>query len=64
LKLAKEKQQRVVEASALVGKLGIPAIKHACDLNGYHGGRPRIPLLPLDAEHQAEVARVMTDLRN
>jgi len=63
-KLAKEKQQRVVEPSALAGKLGIPAIKHACDLNGYYGGRPRIPLLPLDAEQQAEVARVMADLRN
>jgi 4-hydroxy-2-oxoglutarate aldolase len=63
--IAREKQQRVVEASKLVaGKLGIPAIKHACDLNGYYGGRPRIPLLPLDAEKQAEVARVMADLRN
>ncbi len=63
-RLAKEKQQRVVEASALVGKLGIPAIKHGCDLNGYYGGHPRIPLLPLGAEHQAEVARIMADLRD
>jgi dihydrodipicolinate synthase/N-acetylneuraminate lyase len=63
-KLAKEKQQRVVEASALMGELGIPGIKQACDLNGYYGGRPRTPLLPLDAEHQAKVARVMADLRN
>ena len=63
--LAKEKQQRVVEASTLVaGGLGIPGIKHACELNGYYGGRPRIPLLPLDAEQQAQVARVMADLRN
>ncbi|MBV8629999.1 MAG: dihydrodipicolinate synthase family protein [Silvibacterium sp.] len=64
-KIAREKQQRVTEASHIVGsKLGIPGIKHACDLNGYYGGRPRIPLLPLDAEQQAEVARVMSDLRN
>jgi 4-hydroxy-2-oxoglutarate aldolase len=64
-RLAQEKQQRVVEASTLVcGKLGIPAIKYACDLNGYYGGRPRIPLLPLDAERQGEVARVMANLRN
>ncbi|MGC2160876.1 MAG: dihydrodipicolinate synthase family protein [Silvibacterium sp.] len=63
--LAANKQQRVVEASATVlGKLGIPGIKHACDLNGYYGGRPRLPLLPLDAEQQAEVARIMADLRN
>jgi len=64
-KLAREKQRRVIEASKLVGgTLGIPGIKHACDLNGYYGGRPRIPLLTLDAERQAEVARVMLDLRN
>ncbi len=63
--LAASKQQRVVEASALVlGKFGIPGIKHACDLNGYYGGRPRLPLLPLDAAKQAEVARAMADLRN
>jgi dihydrodipicolinate synthase/N-acetylneuraminate lyase len=63
--LAASKQQRVVEASAIVvGKLGIPGVKHACDLNGYYGGRPRLPLLPLNAEQQAEVARLMSDLRN
>jgi 4-hydroxy-2-oxoglutarate aldolase len=64
-KIAREKQKRVVEASQVVGSnLGIPGIKYACDLNGYYGGRPRIPLLPLDAEQQAEVARAMADLRN
>lgn len=64
-KLAALKQERVIEASRIVGgKFGIPGIKHACDLNGYFGGRPRLPLLPLDGEQQAEVARVMDDLRN
>jgi 4-hydroxy-2-oxoglutarate aldolase len=64
-KLAAEKQHRIVQASEVVGgKYGIPGIKHACDLNGYYGGRPRIPLLPLNAEQQAEVARIMSDLRN
>jgi 4-hydroxy-2-oxoglutarate aldolase len=63
--LAAVKQQRVVEASAVVlGKYGIPGIKHACDLNGYYGGRPRLPLLPLDAGQQAEVGHLMADLRN
>lgn len=63
--LGAAKQQRVVEASInVLGKLGIPGIKHACDLNGYYGGRPRLPLLPLDATHQGEVARIMADLRN
>lgn len=64
-KIAREKQQRMVRASIEVAsKLGIPGIKHACDLNGYYGGRPRIPLLPLGADQQAEVAQVMADLRN
>jgi dihydrodipicolinate synthase/N-acetylneuraminate lyase len=63
--LAATKQQRVAEASAIVlGKYGIPGVKHACDLNGYYGGRPRLPLLPLTVEQQAEVARIMADLRN
>ncbi|HZD49677.1 MAG TPA: dihydrodipicolinate synthase family protein [Silvibacterium sp.] len=64
-KVAREKQQRVVEASKVVGsRLGIPGIKYACDLNGYYGGPPRIPLLPLSADQQAEVARVMAELQN
>ena len=63
--LAASKQQRVERASReVLGKLGIPGIKHACDLNGYYGGRSRLPLLPLDSGQQAEVARLMSVLRN
>ncbi|MGA7521686.1 MAG: dihydrodipicolinate synthase family protein [Acidobacteriaceae bacterium] len=64
-RIAAEKQQRLIAASRLVaGKYGIPGLKHACDLNGYYGGNPRIPLLPLSAEQKAEVAAAMADLRN
>jgi dihydrodipicolinate synthase/N-acetylneuraminate lyase len=63
--LAAVKQQRLVQASAdVLGKYGISGIKHACDLNGYFGGRPRLPLVSLNAGQQAEVARIMDDLRN
>ncbi len=63
--LAEEKQQRLVAASAyVVNTLGIAGIKHACDLNGYYGGRARLPLLPLDEAEQAEVGRVLKDLRS
>lgn len=63
--IAREKQERVAAASRTVlGRLGIPGLKHACDLNGYYGGVPRIPLLPVTAEEQAEVAGAMADLRN
>lgn len=63
--VALEKQRRIVEAGRVVtGKYSIAGIKHACDLNGYYGGVPRIPLLPLTADQQAEVAAAMADVRN
>jgi len=65
LAVAREKQERIVQASRVVtGKFGMPGIKYACDLNGYYGGVPRIPLLPLTAEQQGEVAMAMADVRN
>lgn len=64
-KLAAEKQQRIAEASASVaGKFGISGVKYACELNGYYGGRPRVPLLPLDAGQQAQVTQLMADIRH
>ncbi len=62
--LAEEKQSRIRQASIIVGaQMGVPALKYACDLNGYYGGRPRLPLLPLTAEQQNEVQAVMADIR-
>ncbi len=63
--LASEKQHRIVEVSrGVVGRHGVPGVKFACDLNGYYGGRPRVPLLPLNAEEQAHVTQLMTDVRH
>ncbi len=63
--LAQEKQERIAIASRRVGsELGVPGIKFACDLNGYYGGRPRMPLLPLTAEVKAEVTEIMANIRN
>jgi dihydrodipicolinate synthase/N-acetylneuraminate lyase len=62
--LAMEKQQQLSPASLRVGgQMGISGIKYACDLNGYFGGRPRLPLLPLTAEEQQEVQSRMADIR-
>ncbi len=62
--LAMEKQQHLHQASLRVcGRMGIPGIKYACDLNGYFGGRTRLPLLPLTAEEQQEVQSRMADIR-
>jgi 4-hydroxy-2-oxoglutarate aldolase len=63
--LAAEKQARLVQASSVVvNHLGIAGVKHGCDLNGYFGGRPRLPLLPLTGEQQAQCAAALHDLRN
>jgi len=63
--LALEKQERILRASTRVGgELGIPGIKYACDLNGYYGGPPRMPLLPLTVDLKAEVAEIMANIPN
>lgn len=62
--LAAEKQERIRTASAIVGgQIGVPGLKFACDLNGYYGGRARLPLLPLTADQQQTVTRLMADIR-
>ena len=63
--LAAEKQQRLVKAGVEVcGVMGVPGVKYALDLNGYYGGRPRMPLLPLTAEEQHKVEELIEDIRN
>src|ERR1700722_16689293 len=63
--LAAEKQQRIVRAGIeIAGRMGIPGVKYALDLNGYYGGRPRMPLLPLTGEEQRKVEELTEDIRN
>ena len=63
--LALARQQRITEAAAFVGnRLGIAGLKHACDWNGYFGGRPRSPLLPLDAATREQVERALATIRS
>jgi len=64
-KLAEEKQQRIEAASArIVSELGIAAVKYAADLNGYYGGNPRLPLLPLTSTQRKEIERLMVDIKS
>jgi dihydrodipicolinate synthase/N-acetylneuraminate lyase len=63
-RLSALKQERLVEADALIARLGVAGIKYGCDWNGYYGGVPRLPRLPLDAAARAEVERVLAGLRN
>ena len=65
LTLAKEKQERISSPSQrVVGQLGISGVKHACDFNGYYGGRARAPLLPLTAAEKEEIEGLLAGVRN
>jgi dihydrodipicolinate synthase/N-acetylneuraminate lyase len=65
LKLAKEKQERIIGPSQrVVGQLGIAGVKYACDFNGYYGGRARAPLLPVTAVEKAEIESLLAGIRS
>jgi dihydrodipicolinate synthase/N-acetylneuraminate lyase len=65
LKLAEEKQRRIVAAGRrIVGELGVSGVKYACDFNGYYGGRARSPLLPVTAAEKAEIEGLLAGIRN
>ncbi|MGI8771919.1 MAG: dihydrodipicolinate synthase family protein [Acidobacteriaceae bacterium] len=62
--LAEEKQARVMQAAEVVcGRMGVPGVKYGCDLNGYYGGAPRLPLLPLNRQEKAQVEELLHDLK-
>ena len=65
LDLARSKQSGLAPATRrVVSEMGIPAIKYAMDLNGYYGGLPRLPLLPLSSAQKSEVEAQMSPFRN
>jgi 4-hydroxy-2-oxoglutarate aldolase len=65
LQLAAEKQARIAAPGQRIGgQLGISGIKHACDFNGYYGGRARSPLLPVTAQEKAEIESLLFGIRN
>ena len=57
-------QNRVAKAAQLVTtKYGIPGLKYAMDLNGYYGGPPRLPLIPLKPEQQLEIEQAFDGIK-
>jgi 4-hydroxy-2-oxoglutarate aldolase len=44
------------------GKLGIPGIKAAMDIMGYHGGEPRRPILPLEQEDAENLRKKLNSI--
>lgn len=62
-RLAGEKQERVTIACKQV-EPSAGGIKYACDLNGYYGGKPRLPLLPTTGEERGRIEQAMRGIRN
>jgi 4-hydroxy-2-oxoglutarate aldolase len=57
-------QGRVARPSVLVTDLyGVPGLKHAMDLNGYYGGPPRLPFVPVGAAARQEIEDAFRDLK-
>ena len=57
-------QRRISRAAVLVTtRYGIPGLKHAMDLNGYYGGPPRLPLIPVSPEAKSEIEEAFRDLK-
>jgi dihydrodipicolinate synthase/N-acetylneuraminate lyase len=64
-KLAAEKQERIAKPNQrITSEMGIGGVKYACDFNGYYGGYPRQPLLPLTSGQKTEVEKLLAEIRN
>lgn len=63
--LAEEKQERLrLVARRIEEEMGVAGIKFGCDLNGYFGGRPRLPTLPLTGTERGVIEELMRGMRN
>ncbi len=61
---AKAAQEKIIgPATRIASQLGIAGVKYGMDFNGYYGGSPRLPLLPVSAEARAEIEELLSDLR-
>jgi 4-hydroxy-2-oxoglutarate aldolase len=57
-------QARISHPSILVTDLyGVPGLKHAMDLNGYYGGPPRLPFVPVSQDARREIEDAFRDLK-
>ncbi len=57
-------QGRIAHPSILVTDLyGVPGLKHAMDVNGYYGGPPRLPFVPVGQAAQHEIEDAFRDLK-
>jgi 4-hydroxy-2-oxoglutarate aldolase len=60
---AKELQFLLAQASKhILSENGIAGLKYAMEIRGYHGGNPRLPLLPLREENKKTIESVVAKL--
>lgn len=50
-------------ARAVTTQFGVPGLKAAMDMLGYHGGYPRLPLLPSGASQRTELEKVLREAK-
>jgi 4-hydroxy-2-oxoglutarate aldolase len=48
-------------ARAVTTQFGVPGLKAALELLGYHGGSPRLPLLPLGENQRVELEKILRE---
>jgi 4-hydroxy-2-oxoglutarate aldolase len=59
---ARELQQRLLPLAQKISiPYGVAGIKAALDLCGYHGGTPRLPLLPVSVQVRREIAAALRE---
>jgi 4-hydroxy-2-oxoglutarate aldolase len=46
----------------IVSEASIAGVKYAMDLRGFHGGLPRLPILPVTEEKKRQIAQVLAQL--
>jgi 4-hydroxy-2-oxoglutarate aldolase len=57
-------QGRISHPSILATDMyGVPGLKHAMDLNGYYGGPPRLPFVPVSPDARREIEDAFRDLK-
>jgi len=58
---AKALQMRLIEPTiAITSRYGVPGLKAAMDLFGYHGGKSRLPLLPISDAKIKDIKDILT----
>lgn len=57
-------QGRILTAARMVTvKYGVAGLKHAMDLNGYYGGPPRLPLVPVSETARQEIQQAFAEIK-